>query len=156
MPESERAPDIRVMYYDEVDGENRQNVLDVEVVTLEKHSSGEDIAQFILNHKLNNPKKAYSPDVAIICYLNRRLTAVWKEVSNKLVEAGKPNSVYAVGKVKGNSDSYQIVQLNPSIDLFIELEPDSKIPKQDDILRGYRTGTRHIKPILKHNPFDLI
>jgi hypothetical protein len=156
VPESERAPDLRVMYYDKVDDTNRQNVLDVEVVTLGNYSSGDDIAQFILDTKLANPKKAYADEVAIVCYLNRKLTTVWREVHEKLAAAGKKNNVYAVGKVRSDQNTYQFIQLNPTIDILVQLEPDTKIPYQADILRGYRTGSKVIKPVEKHNPFDFV
>lgn len=47
-----------------MDGVGRLNIPSVEVVTLEKHSIEDDIAQFILDTKLLNPKKTYTDDVA--------------------------------------------------------------------------------------------
>lgn len=53
-------------------------------------------------------------------------------------------------------NAYQFVQLNPSVDVMVTLDPDTKIPYQDGILRARRARSRAIKSIQDHNPFDFI
>jgi len=71
----ERAPDIRVMYFDNAGprGSHRMNVLQVEVATYTRHSV-ESLGEFLFRVKLDPAKKAYSANTVFVVFVQRGCT----------------------------------------------------------------------------------
>ncbi len=140
--EKKQAPDLRSLYQEKKDRKMVFHISDIEVVTLGPYSNGDDIAQFILDTKLNNPKKAYDERTIFICHLNRKLNAVVSEISNKLTAYNKPQDVFLIGLIR-YKNVYQFSQVNPKIGptLIINLNKrvNSQLPAIYSTLEGSKT-----------------
>jgi hypothetical protein len=133
-------------------GETEFHIVNIEVVTLGPHSSGEDVARFILDTKLTNPKKAYDEKTTIICHLNRKLSAIVNDVSKKLITTQKPNDVYLVGLIRGTL-IYQFNQVNPKLSKTIIIDLNRRVNPQLPALYALRNGTKIIPDSQAPNPY---
>lgn len=119
VPDSEGTPDIRILSNENIDKKPYWGIMDVEVCELTKHSES-DVAEFILDKKLCNQKKAYSKETVFIFYINQKTQLVWSEVYEKLKACNKQNNVYCVAQVRADIMRWHIVQVHPEINMFFD------------------------------------
>src|SRR3990167_5812505 len=131
-----RSPDLRVMYevpMPESDKfEHKMESWDIEVVTLEGHSS-EQPDDFIKKTKFK-ASKSYDAKTAILCYINKdvRNGKLWRDVSTGLQSLSAPNDIFLLGKAYPNKPIYQIARVNPGFDSVLEFNVMEEAKKKYD------------------------
>ena len=119
----ESTPDIRTARLEQ--DTNMLNVHDIEVVTLEEHSS-ESVEDFLKRTKLS-AKKKYPKNTAILCYIERNLyIKSQKEIVDDLSVTKKENDVWILGQIAFTSNTYQLALVNPSAGPVIHFNLDEE------------------------------
>jgi len=111
----ETFPDVLTLeLIESLDKPVHGNYHTVEIVDFGKNGE-QDIAQFLLDIKLKNKKKAYDEDTIILCYINKPFSATFDEIYKKLKrEVFKPKIVYILGRRKDNGE-YLLTQIFPEV-----------------------------------------
>ena len=113
----DQFPDAWTLYQEEVPGKLVDTKYQtVEVVTYENHSTIPD-SEFILKHKLINPKKAYDEETVILCYIRKEGTYIYFNLLHKEFKKHKfkPTRVFIVGNMIKNPQTFTLTQVWPEI-----------------------------------------
>jgi hypothetical protein len=137
-----------------VEVDNRLYVEDVEVVTLEAHSS-EDIDDFLKRTKLS-ATKSYDEKTTILCNVERDLqTKPWREITQSLASSAAKNDVFVLGRIDPKKWTYQLVRVHPALDHSVKFDVEKEIRKEARHTMRFERGTerheRHLNE--KHTPF---
>lgn len=151
----EGAPDIQTSTI-MTETDNRLAYQDVEVVTLESHSS-EDVDDFLKRTKLS-AKKAYQEGTIILCHIDNNITTKpWKEISENLSKLNTKYQIYLLGRIDSKKIEYQLARISPSLDnaiIFDATEEAYKLRTVGDTMKFIR-GTKPAKrkENKKYEPF---
>lgn len=156
-------PDVLTLYQEKIVGKNVDTKYQtVEVVTYESHSDM-TVADFILENKLINPKKAYDEDTIILCYIRKDGTYIDFDLLYKKLEQHrfKPTRVLIVGNKLENPQIFLLSQVWPvlhheAID-YVERTKAYPLPHKIYFKKGvpkiidYKSGSTS----LKTNPYEV-
>lgn len=160
---TEAFPDVFTLYQEKIAGKNVDTKYQtVEVVTYERHSDM-PVADFILENKLINPKKAYDEDTIILCYIRKGGTYIDFDLLYKKFEQHrfKPSRVLIVGNNIENPQIFLLSQVWPiihheAID-YVERTKAYPLPHRIYFNKGvpkiidYKSGSSS----LKTNPYEV-
>lgn len=144
----DNSPDIRSIRL--VERPNQPTVgeiQDVEVVTFGNYSDGE-VADFIINKKLNS-KKAYDDKTIILCEVIKRTNLQpYVTMYEKMKSINPLPTIFVLGKISPEQDRYvyQICQIWPSIDYLEDI----------DVLQQVKTYPAPHNLMLNHGPAQII
>lgn len=127
--DKEQTPDVRTMrIIEENHKPNMMEVQEIEVVTLGNHSK-EQVDDFLKKTKLSK-KKHYPKSTIILCHINKDLQKAksWMEIHNSIKNI-IPNEVFILARVHAERHVYQLVQVNPDVDI-IEYNLEEELKKQ--------------------------
>lgn len=158
-------PDVYTLYQEEVPGKLVDTKYQtVEVVTYDLHSAG-DVADFILETKLMNPKKSYNEETIILCYIRKAGTYInFTSLYEKLKSSKfRPTRVFIIGNKMRYENIFQLTQVWPIIHHeFIDYVKEAKTyprPHRHIFKKGapkkIETKTGPSLPIDPFVPFDI-
>jgi hypothetical protein len=122
----ERSPDIRVSYEVPAPEGSRHdewlNYWDIEVVTLDEHSSEQDADDFLKRTKFA-ATKSYDQETIILCYINKDIVhgKLWKHVSAELAKLSPQNSTFLLGRTHPTEYKYYLARVHPHLDSLIDV-----------------------------------
>lgn len=113
----EEFPDVFTLYQEEIVGKNVDTKYQTVEVVEYKPMMQKGVAEFILDSKLINPKKAYDEQTIIVCYIRKFGTFIdFNKLYEKLKsQKFKPTNVYIVGNIMGADNLFQVTQVWPVI-----------------------------------------
>ncbi len=156
--QNEQTPDVRTMSLDLDSDPDMMLIQEVEVVTLEDNSD-ESVDDFLKRTKLS-PFKSYPPTTVILCHFDKtsHQTKSWMDVHKSIKETGSKLEVYVLARVDGKTQKYQLVQVNPVINLVeydVTQELTAKPPKT--VLKMRRSKDKRMIPTGEVNiPFSIL
>ncbi len=161
--DEEEFPDVWTLYQEEVAGKNVDTKFQtVEVVTYTSRESG-DVADFILSHKLVNPKKSYDTETIILCYIRKKGTFIdFNDFNNKFKKHKfNPSRVFIIGNLMGNESIFTLTQVWPSVHTeavdYVERTKTYPLPHRMFFKKGITKkmdyGTKG--PRLPINPYEV-
>ncbi len=151
----EQAPDMRVMFLEDIDGLQAMTTIDVEVASYTRHSS-EDLGEFMIGTKLND-RRAYSSHTVIVFNVQR---GVGGDEVHRAAEAvsglNLPGVAFLVGQADDDLFEVQMIypRLSARVPTRISEALDSPQPLVVDASRGmWKEQSWSEDPIPTANPF---